>query len=348
MHTNSDRRLRAVGRFYRPFSLDVQGPVCVTLAPITYPPSSFYPVSSPLDRSSLILLVLRVLPLCLGLGVVFEMGILGWFPLFPGCNLAPFCGLMEPWFLFFFLTDRLIFSVLFSLFSLFPFNVGNRRVVFFCVLISRTPKHCQPPPGWSSTSRLCIFLAPATLLCLPLSSFRLALCVVFSAPGSSVSTPSQASPSTRSLLCSFLSTLSSLFAFFGSPLARSTFFRPFSRGFLFSLNRTLNTYPSLSALICSPSPCLFCFAFVLLLCTCLLFSYKLKLYRYHMFRNNSALVICSRVFPRDFRFFNLEVCLPVLTVAVHFSTFWFLSVALLFADGCLSLDLFDKSNLLGR
>ena len=103
MHTNSNRRPRAVGRFYRPFSPDVQGPVCVTLAPVTYPPSSFYPVLSPLNRSSLVLLVLCVLPLCLGLGVVFKMGILGWFPLFPGCGfLAPFCGLMEPWFLFFF------------------------------------------------------------------------------------------------------------------------------------------------------------------------------------------------------------------------------------------------------
>lgn len=296
MHTNSDRR-SVLSSF---FPGCPGAGLCYTcpchLSPVTYPPSSFYPVSSPLDQSSLVLLVLRVLPLCLGLGVVFEMGILGWFPLFPGCSfLAPFCGLMEPWFLFFFLTDRLIFSVLFSLFSLFPFNAGNRRAVFFCISISRTPKHCQPPPGWSSTSRLCVFLAPATLLCSPLSSFRLALCMVFSAPGSSVSTPSQASPSTRSLLRSFLSMLSSLFAFFGSPLMCSAFFCPFSYGFLFSLDRTLNTYPSLSALICSPSPCLFCFTFVLLLCTCLLFSYELKLYRYHTFRNNSALVICSRV-----------------------------------------------------
>ena len=181
MHTNSDRT-SVLSSF---FPGCPGAGLCYArprhLSPVTYPPSSFYPVSSPLDRSSLVLLVLCVLPLCLGLGVVFEMGILGWFPLFPGCSfLAPFCGLMEPWFLFFFLTDRLIFSVLFSLFSLFPFNAGNRRAVFFCVSISRTPKHCQPPPGWSSTSRLCVFLAPATLLCSPLSSFRLALCMVFS------------------------------------------------------------------------------------------------------------------------------------------------------------------------
>ena len=290
-----------VGRFYRPFSPDVQGPVCVTLAPVTYPPSPIprhlfilfrLPSISPLSSSLYSVSCLSVLDWALSLRWEYLAGS----PFFQVAVFWPrFAGSWNLGSSFFFLTDRLIFSVLFSLFSLFPFNAGNRRAVFFCISISRTPKHCQPPPGWSSTSRLCVFLAPATLLCSPLSSFRLALCMVFSAPGSSVSTPSQASPSTWSLLRSFLSMLSSLFAFFGSPLMCSAFFCPFSYGFLFSLDRTLNTYPSLSALICSPSPCLFCFTFVLLLCTCLLFSYELKLYRYHTFRNNSALVICSRV-----------------------------------------------------